>query len=91
MVFYGVAPPVDKIRAIKAPRLLHYAGIDERVNVTVPRFETALEEAGKTYTLHTYEGVNHAFHNDTGGARDNAEAGRLAWSRTIEFFNRTLR
>lgn len=91
VVFYGVAPPLDKVRAIKAPLLLHYAGIDERVNATVPRFEGALKEAGKAYTLHTYEGVNHAFHNDTAGARYNAEAARLAWSRTIEFFNRTLR
>lgn len=91
VVFYGVAPPIEKVPAIKAPLLLHYAGIDERVNATVPRFETALKEAGKTYTLHMYEGVNHAFHNDTAGARYNAEAARLAWSRTIEFFDRTLR
>jgi carboxymethylenebutenolidase len=91
VVFYGVAPPIDKVPAIKAPLLLHYAGIDERVNATVPRFEAALKDARKTYTLHMYEGVNHAFHNDTAGARYNAEAARLAWSRTIEFFNRTLR
>jgi carboxymethylenebutenolidase len=91
VVFYGVAPPIDKVPVIKAPLLLHYAGIDERVNATVPRFEAALKDAGKPYTLHMYEGVNHAFHNDTAGARYNAEAARLAWSRTIEFFNRTLR
>ena len=91
VVFYGSAPPIDKVPAIKAPLLLHYAGIDERVNATVPRFEAALKAAGKAYTLHMYEGVNHAFHNDTSSARYNAEAARLAWSRTIEFFNRTLR
>jgi len=90
-VFYGVAPPLDKVPAIKAPLLLHYAGIDDRVNATVPPFEAALKAAGKTYTLHVYEGVNHAFHNDTAGARYNADAARLAWTRTIDFFNRTLR
>jgi carboxymethylenebutenolidase len=91
VVFYGVAPPLDKVPAIKAPLLLHYAGIDDRVNATVPPFEAALKQAGKTYTLHMYEGVNHAFHNDTAGARYNADAARLAWTRTIDFFNRTLR
>jgi carboxymethylenebutenolidase len=91
VVFYGVAPPLDKVPAIKAPLLLHYAGIDDRVNATVPPFEAALKAAGKTYTLHVYEGVNHAFHNDTAGARYNADAARLAWTRTIDFFNRTLR
>jgi carboxymethylenebutenolidase len=91
VVFYGVAPPLDKVPAIKAPLLLHYAGLDDRVNATVPRFEAALKEAGKAYTLHMYAGVNHAFHNDTAGARYDAEAARLAWSRTIEFFDRTLR
>ncbi len=91
VVFYGVAPPLDKVPAIKAPLLLHYAGLDERVNATVPPFEAALKAARKTYTLHMYDGVNHAFHNDTGGARYDAAAARLAWSRTIEFFDRTLR
>ena len=91
VVFYGVAPAIDKVPAIKASLLLHYAGLDERVNATVPPFEAALKAAGKTYTLHLYDGVNHAFHNDTGGARYDAAAARLAWSRTIEFFDRTLR
>jgi carboxymethylenebutenolidase len=91
VVFYGSAPPAEKVAAIKAPLLLHYAGLDERVNATVPPFEEALKREGKRYTLHVYEGVNHAFHNDTGTARYNAEAARLAWSRTIAFFDRTLK
>jgi len=91
VVFYGTAPALDKVPAIKAPLLLHYAGIDERVNATVPGFEAALKQAAKTYTLHMYEGVNHAFHNDTAGTRYNADAARLAWTRTVDFFNRTLR
>jgi carboxymethylenebutenolidase len=91
VVFYGVAPPLAKVPAIKAPLLLHYAGIDDRVNATVPAFEAALKQAGKTYTMHVYEGAQHAFHNDTAAARYHADAARLAWSRTIDFFNRTLR
>jgi carboxymethylenebutenolidase len=91
VVFYGVAPPLDGVPAIKGPLLLHYAGIDERVNATVPAFEAALRAAGKPYTLHMYEGAQHAFHNDTAGARYDQAAARLAWSRTVEFFERTLR
>jgi carboxymethylenebutenolidase len=91
VVFYGIAPPLDKVSAIKAPLLLHYAGLDDRVNATVPPFEDALKKAGKTYTLHVYEGTNHAFHNDTAGARYDPAAAQLAWSRTLEFFARTLR
>jgi carboxymethylenebutenolidase len=91
VVFYGAAPPLDKVPAIRAPLLLHYAGNDGFVNPTVPPFEAALKAAGKTYTLHMYEGVQHAFHNDTGAARYNAAAAKVAWTRTIEFFDRTLR
>lgn len=91
VVFYGVAPPLGEVPAIKAPLLLHYAGLDERVNATVPPFEAALQAAAKSYALHRYEGANHAFHNDTAGARYDAAAARLAWSRTVEFLERTLR
>jgi carboxymethylenebutenolidase len=91
VVFYGVAPPLDEVPAIRAPLLLHYAGQDPRVNATVPPFEAALRAAGKPYALHVYEGVNHAFHNDTAGARYDAAAAKLAWARTLEFFGQTLR
>lgn len=91
VVFYGSAPPAEQVPAIKTPLLLHYAGIDERVNATVPPFEAALKAAGKPYTIYMYEGAQHAFHNDTAGARYDAMAARLAWSRTVEFFDRNLR
>ena len=91
VVFYGSAPPVDQVPAIKTPLLLHYAGIDERVNATVPPFEAALKAAGKPYTVYMYEGAQHAFHNDTAGARYDAMAASMAWSRTVEFFDRNLR
>jgi carboxymethylenebutenolidase len=91
VAFYGVAPPLDKVADIKATMMLHYAGLDDRVNATRPGYEEALKKAGISYTAFVYEGVNHAFHNDTGAARYNADAAKLAWGRTIDFFNAKLK
>jgi carboxymethylenebutenolidase len=88
--FYGSAPPLDDVGAIKAELLLHFAATDERVNATWPPFEAALQAAGVKYTAHLYPGTQHGFHNDTTPRYDPAAA-RLAWSRTVEFFNRVLR
>jgi len=70
--------------------MLHYAELDERINAGIPAYEAALEAAGVPYTLHMYEGTNHAFHNDTNEARYDQEAAELAWSRTIDFFEQHL-
>jgi carboxymethylenebutenolidase len=91
VVFYGRVPPVADVPKIKAQLLLNYAGKDERINADVPAFQKALDAAGVRYSLHTYEGVEHAFHNDTSAARYNADAAKLAWQRTVEFFERTLK
>ena len=88
--FYGGQPDVLDVPKIQAPLLLHYAGLDERVNAGWPNYETALQANDKTYTAHVYRGTNHGFHNDTTPRYDEAAAG-LAWKRTIEFFNQTLR
>ncbi|HEY8370210.1 MAG TPA: dienelactone hydrolase family protein, partial [Thermodesulfobacteriota bacterium] len=85
VVFYGVSPRPDQVPQIRAPLLLHYAGLDKRINETVPAYEQALKQAGKDYTLYMYEGVNHAFHNDTNAARYDAQAAKLAWQRTVDF------
>lgn len=90
VVFYGRTPPLDSVANIKAPLLLHYAGLDERINANVPAFREALDRAGVRYELHMYEGANHAFLNDTSEARYSEEAAKLAWSRTIEFLKREL-
>lgn len=87
--FYGRQASAEDVPAIQAPLLLHYAGLDERINAGWPDYEAALKANGKTYTAHIYEGVNHGFHNDT-TPRFDAEAAELAWSRTIAFFNETL-
>jgi carboxymethylenebutenolidase len=91
VVFYGRVPPLADVPKIKAELLLNYAGKDERINADVPTFENALDAAGVRYSLHMYDGVEHAFHNDTSAARYNAEAAGLAWKRTVDFFERTLK
>ena len=88
--FYGRQPAVADVTKIKASLLLHHAELDQRVNEGWPAYEAALKKAGTRYTAHTYAGANHGFHNDTTPRYDEAAA-KLAWRRTIEFFNATLR
>ena len=87
--FYGRQPKAADVARIKAPLLLHYAGLDERVNAGWPAYEAALKAAGTEYTAHIYEGVNHGFHNDSTPRYDEAMA-ELAWSRTVAFFEEKL-
>ena len=88
--FYGRQPNAEDVPAIEAPLLIHYGGLDERINKGWPAYEAALKANGKTYTAHIYEGANHGFHNDT-TPRYDEEAATLAWDRTIAFFGETLR
>jgi carboxymethylenebutenolidase len=87
--FYGGAPPLDKVPAIKAEMLLHFAGNDERVNSSWPPYEEALKKAGVKYRAYVYPDTQHGFNNDT-TPRYDAEAAKLAWQRTLELFRRTL-
>jgi carboxymethylenebutenolidase len=75
---------------IKAPLQLHYAGLDQRINAGVPAFLEALDAAHVGYEYHMYEGVNHAFHNDTSAERYAPDAANLAWRRSIEFLKSKL-
>ena len=88
--FYGSAPPLDDVGAIKAELLLHFAANDERVNASWPPYEEALKASGVKYTAHVYPNTQHGFHNDT-TPRYDAEAAQHAWRRTVELFNRVLR
>jgi len=88
--FYGSQPTADDVAKIKAPLLAHYAGNDSYVNPGIPAFEAALKASGKTYELYVYGGTQHGFHNDTTPRYDEAAA-KLAWQRTVDFLNRTLR
>lgn len=87
--FYGRQPDAADVEKIQAPILLHYGELDERVNAGWPAYKEALDAAGKTYEAHIYAGANHGFHNDS-TPRYDAEAAELAWSRTIDWFNRYL-
>ncbi|MDP4891478.1 YghX family hydrolase [Cypionkella sp.] len=87
--FYGRQPEAGDVAKIKAPLLIHYAALDERVNAGWPDYEAALKAAGTQYEAYIYEGVNHGFHNDSTPRYDEAAAD-LAWSRTIAFFKANL-
>jgi carboxymethylenebutenolidase len=90
VAYYGRTPdPADAVK-IKAPLLLHYAGLDTRINEGVPAYRAALDKAGVTYAAYTYDGANHAFNNDTSPERYNADAAKLAWDRTVAFFEEKL-
>jgi len=87
--FYGRQPDAADVPRIKAPLLLHYAALDERINAGWPEYEQALKANHKEYTAYIYPDVNHGFHNDTTPRYDEAAA-NLAWKRTIEFFKAKL-
>ncbi len=90
VVYYGRQPRAAEVEKIRAPLLLHYAGLDVRINAGIPAFVDALEKTNKKYTMHLYEGANHAFNNDTSEARYNKQAADQAWARTIAFFKANL-
>lgn len=91
VAFYGRQPDAADVPKIKAAVQLHYAQMDERVNAGIATYEEALKKAGTSYELYLYEGAQHAFHNDTAGPRYNEAAAKLAWERTIRFFNEKLK
>jgi carboxymethylenebutenolidase len=88
--FYGAQPPAEDVKNIKAPLLIHYAGNDDRINAGWPAYEAALKEEKVNYQAFVYPGVQHGFNNDTTPRYDEAAA-KLAWGRTIDFFNAHLR
>ena len=88
--FYGGQPSAADVAKIKAPLLIHYAALDERINAGWPAYEAALKANGVKYQMYMYPGTNHGFHNDTTPRYDEAAA-KLAWSRTVAFFNANLR
>ena len=90
MPYYGPAPDPAEAAKVKAAMLLHYAGLDERVNVTAGPWIAALKKAKVPTEAHFYEGANHAFNNDTSAERYNKAAADLAWGRTIAFLKREL-
>lgn len=88
--FYGNAPATEEVANIKATLLLHFAEVDERINAAWPAYEAALKAANVKYQAYQYPGTQHGFNNDTTPRYDEAAA-KLAWQRTIGFFNTHLR
>lgn len=88
VAFYGRQAKAEDVPKIKAAIQLHYGELDERINAGIPNYEKALKQANIPYELFIYEGVNHAFHNDTSTARYNEVAAKLAWQRTLDFFKK---
>lgn len=90
VAYYGRQAATADAPKIEAALLLHYAGQDERINAGIDAYKAALEAAGKDFTIHVYEGAQHAFNNDTSSARYDKAAADLAWGRTIAFFKEKL-
>jgi carboxymethylenebutenolidase len=88
--YYGRQVPAEQVAGIRAPLMLHYAGKDERINAGIPAFKAALEAGGKTFEIHMYEGVDHAFNNDSNSARYDAAAAKLAWDRSLAFLAKNI-
>ncbi len=91
IVYYGTAPNPAEAAKVRTPLLIHHAGLDQRVAQTLLPWAAALRTAGKPVTLHTYEGANHAFNNDTSAERYNRAAADLAWQRTLAFLGQQLK
>ena len=87
--FYGRQAKAEDVPKIKAPLLIHYGELDTRINEGAAAYEQALKAAGKTYEAYVYPGCNHGFHNDSTPRYDDAAA-RLAWDRTLAWFNKYL-
>lgn len=90
VAYYGAQPKADEVPKIKASVMLHYGGLDERINAGIPAYEQALKENKVDYQVFIYDGVNHAFNNDTSPTRYNEAAAKLAWGRTIGLFKKKL-
>jgi len=88
--YYGPAPDPSEAPKVQAAMEFHNAGLDDRVNTTSFPWITALRNAGKTVKFFLYDGVNHAFNNDTSAERYNKAAADLAWKRTLAFFKQHL-
>lgn len=90
VAFYGRQPALEEVPKIRAALQLHYAGQDERVNAGMAAYEETLKKNNITYEMYLYDGVQHAFHNDTSTARYNEAAAKQAWGRTLAFFEKYL-
>jgi carboxymethylenebutenolidase len=90
VAYYGAQPQTAEVSQIKASVMMHYGGLDERINAGIPAYEQALKENHIDYKIYVYENVNHAFNNNTSPTRYNEAAAKLAWERSIALFKKHL-
>jgi carboxymethylenebutenolidase len=90
VAFYGSGPNVEDVPKIKAALVIQHAENDERINAGWPAYQAALDAAKVDYVRHLYPGTQHGFNNDT-TPRYDAAAAKLAWERTVAFFEKRLR
>lgn len=90
VAYYGAQAKTEDVNKIKASIMLHYGGLDERINAGMPAYEKALKENNIDYKIYIYEGVNHAFNNNTSPTRYNEATAKLAWQRTVDLFKAKL-
>ncbi|TCD12067.1 dienelactone hydrolase family protein [Pedobacter frigidisoli] len=90
VAYYGAQPNAADVSKIKASVMCHYGGLDERINAGIPAYEKALKENKIDYKIYIYDGVNHAFNNNTSPTRYNEAAAKLAWQRTMDLFKKEL-
>lgn len=90
VAYYGSQPKAEQVPSIEASLLLHYAGLDERIGAGIEDYKAALTANDKDFAIHVYDGVNHAFNNDTSQARYDKAAADLAWSRTVAFLTEKI-
>lgn len=90
VAYYGRQLNEKETKKVRVPLLLHYAGLDKRINSGIEEFSDHLMESQKEFTIHFYPEVNHAFNNDTNAARYNKQAAELSWGRTVSFLKNTL-
>lgn len=90
VAYYGAQPATTDVPKIKACVMMHYGGLDERINAGIPAYEAALKASNIDYKIFIYDGVNHAFNNNTSPTRYNEAAAKLAWQRTIDLFKNKL-
>ena len=88
VAYYGAQPQASDVPNIKAALMLHYAGLDDRINAGIDAYRKELQAGRKTFEIFVYDGVNHAFNNDTSAARYDKKAADLAWGRTVEFLKK---
>ena len=90
VAYYGRQLPAAEVPKVSAALMLHYAGLDQRVNAGIAEYEAALKANHKAYEIFVYDGANHAFNNDTNAARYDKAAADLAWGRTVAFLRARL-